>query len=71
MRSRGKLSLVPGELYVVCHNDPNKKECDYCMGCSDPQCNMVYCDVHGNCQCERTDCLCLGRPTAGRPLGRS
>ncbi len=60
---KGKLNLETGfnKLYVICHNDPKKNRCDNCMGCIDPHCNRSNCDAHGNCQCQRTQCLCLGR----------
>ncbi len=62
MSKHKKLSLDAGTpLYVICHNDLTKKECDHCMICKDPECNRSQCDAHGNCQCERTDCICLGR----------
>ncbi len=62
-KDKGKLSLKAGTpLYVLCHNDPKKKYCDDCQMCSNPQCDKSNCDAHGNCQCERTDCWCLGRP---------
>ena len=62
MPSNGKLSLAIGTpLYMPCHNDVAKLVCDNCMGCKDPQCNTSQCDAHGNCQCERTNCICLGR----------
>lgn len=62
-----KLSLNPSTpLYMACHNDPIKIECDHCMECIDLECDHSHCDAHGNCQCERTDCICLGRPTSQR-----
>lgn len=58
----GKLNLEIGvPLYAPCHNDFTKKVCDNCMQCKSPQCAGAYCDVHHNCQCERTACICLGR----------
>lgn len=57
-----KLSLSAGTpMQVACHNDPTKKKCDNCMGCSDPHCNRSHCDRTGRCQCQRTECICLGR----------
>ena len=59
-----KLSLELGTpMYVACHNDLSKKVCDGCMKCMDPSCNSSMCDAHNNCQCQRTQCLCLGRNT--------
>ncbi len=54
-----------------CHNDPNKKKCDYCLSCWPRDCSMVHCTrvviapngekKRGECICSRTDCICLGR----------
>lgn len=57
----GKLNLETGDLYVICHNDQQKKNCDGCSKCKDPLCSGLNCDVHKNCQCIRTQCLCMGR----------
>lgn len=58
----GKLNLETGPLYVPCHNDHMMVECKHCeLNCIDPQCNKSMCDVHGNCMCQRTQCICLGR----------
>ncbi len=69
----GKLSLEAGTpTNVVCHNDMNKKACDNCMGCFDPSCTGINCGrtvfingekFIGNCTCQRTQCICLGRMT--------
>jgi hypothetical protein len=56
-----KISLRNGSLMVECINDPNKKKCDNCMKCKDPQCNRSHCDAHGMCNCIDTECRCLGR----------
>ena len=62
VRYNGKLSLTPGEpLYVICHNDLTKKECDDCLNCFSPTCNGEQCDAHNECLCVRTECKCLGR----------
>lgn len=45
-----------------CHNDPKKKVCDFCLDCWAKDCNRSNCDRRGRCMCNRTQCVCLGRP---------
>jgi hypothetical protein len=47
--------------YPVCHNNPDKKECDHCMNCWPKECNGSNCDRVGRCMCPTTSCICLGR----------
>jgi hypothetical protein len=59
----GKLSLQTGtDMYMPCHNDAKKKVCDHCnFNCTSKECAGLYCDAKKNCQCQRTQCICLGR----------
>jgi hypothetical protein len=60
---KGKLNLGTGALFVPCHNDHKSDKCNHCeLECIDPRCNGSMCDSHHDCLCQRTQCICLGRP---------